>query len=124
MPATDAGVATSGAALNGGASTDAGVASTSAGAATHAGAAFGREGSAEAARAASIEATVGKNGLDAFLARNTSQDNASFSVLLRKMQAEHRAKFWWAQDDGGELLNGELLNALTSPSWGRIGIKK
>ena len=41
--------------------------------------------------------------LDGFLARHTSEDNASFAVVLEKAQAAHRRKHWWAEDSGAGL---------------------
>ena len=45
-------------------------------------------------------------GLDAFLAKHTSEDNASFAVVLAKDEAERKRRFWWAQDvgEGGQPL--------------------
>ena len=39
-----------------------------------------------------------KLGLDAFLAKNTSEDNASFGELMESASEKHRAKFAWLYD--------------------------
>ena len=36
--------------------------------------------------------------LDQFLARNTSEDNASFSELMKENEQKHRAKHAWLFD--------------------------
>jgi len=43
-------------------------------------------------------AATGAVGLDAFVSRHTSEDNASFSVVRARDEAERKRKFWWAQD--------------------------
>ena len=39
--------------------------------------------------------------LDRFLSAATSEDNASFAVVLGKEQAERKRKLWWMQDGSG-----------------------
>ena len=39
--------------------------------------------------------------LDRFLSKATSEDNASFAVVLGKEQAERKRKLWWMQDGSG-----------------------
>lgn len=45
--------------------------------------------------------TAASQGLDAFLSQNTSEDNASFAVVIAKDQEERRRKYWWMQDGDG-----------------------
>ena len=40
-------------------------------------------------------------GLDAFLRKHTSEDNASFGVVLQKDETERKRKHWWAVDVDG-----------------------
>ena len=40
-------------------------------------------------------------GLDAFLSKHTSEDNASFGVIFAKDQAERKRAHWWAHDPEG-----------------------
>ena len=59
---------------------------------------------AAAAAASSSSATASSGaGLDAFLRKNTSEDNASFSVVLAKDQEDRKRRTWWAQDHGAGL---------------------
>jgi len=67
-----------------------------------------RSGSAGAAGASCSQS------LDEFLARHTSQDNASFSVILEQDKAAHRLKYWWAQDAPAG--TSQPLRALGGPS--------
>ena len=56
----------------------------------------------DVAGAAPPDARGPRAGLDAFLATHMSEDNASFSVVLAKDQAERKRKLWWMQDVEGQ----------------------
>ena len=54
-------------------------------------------------------------GLDAFLARHTSEDNASFAVVLAKDVAERKRSHWWAEDQPKALTMGAPIRAALMP---------
>ena len=54
--------------------------------------------------AAALSSTLSEappQSLDAFMARHTSEDNASFGVVLARDQQERKRKHWWAEDVAG-----------------------
>ena len=58
--------------------------------------------------------------LDQFLARNTSEDNASFSELMKENEQKHRAKHAWLfekegfQDRVGFSISGHMTDIVVS----------
>ena len=66
---------------------------------------------------ADADATTELPRLDRFLSKATSEDNASFAVVLGKEQAERKRKLWWMQDGsgagGGAALKMHSQRALT-----------
>ena len=55
-------------------------------------------------------------GLDKFLARHTSEDNASFAVEHAKDRVEHKRKYWWAFDAPG----GDAPRLTAAPAQPRL----
>ena len=78
------------------------------------GAAGAAASTAVAAAAAAAAAADELPRLDRFLSKHTSEDNASFAVILNKDQVEHRKRTWWMQDGkAGAMIKMHPQQALT-----------
>lgn len=66
----------------------------------------------EALASSSTTPNIDKLTLDKFLHQYTSEDNASFSVLMEKEEENHRAKYWWVYEKVGTSTQGSDEGAM------------